>query len=81
MADEELNGTPTKIGRIEGRLKALEDSVADIRIDVKSLVARANREDGAEAAKHRTAKFSIGIIGGAVALGAQIVAQKIGWIK
>ena len=82
----------TKIGRIEGRLIALERQVGEIHADVKALLRRNAERDGAETAaeksvqaatqsRNRRAALFAGAIGGGLTLVLQVAARKLGLIQ
>jgi hypothetical protein len=86
------NGPGTQIGRIEGRLIALERQVGEIHADVKALVRRNAEREGAETAveksdlaatqsRNRRAALFAGAVGGGVTLALQVTARKLGLIQ
>jgi len=86
------NGPGTKIGRIEGRLIALERQVGEIHADVKALLKRDAERDGAETAaqrsdlaasqsRNRRVALFAGAMGGGVTLALQVAARKLGLIQ
>jgi hypothetical protein len=88
----EVNGPETKIGRIEGRLIALERQVGEIHSDVKTLLRRDAERAGAESAAQRSDQAAsqsrsrrvalfAGAFGGGVTLALQLAARKLGLIQ
>ena len=86
------SGPGTQIGRIEGRLIALERQVGEIHTDVKALVRRNAERDGAETAveksdqaaaqsRNRRAALFAGAVGGGVTLALQVAGRKLGLIQ
>jgi hypothetical protein len=85
-------GANTQIGRIEGRLIALERQVGEIHTDVKALVRRNAEREGAEIAaeksdqaasqsRNRRAALFAGAVGGGVTLALQVAGRKLGLIQ
>jgi hypothetical protein len=90
--DAHESGPGTQIGRIEGRLIALERQVGEIHTDVKALVRRNAERDGAETAaeksdraatqsRNRRAALLAGAVGGGVTLALQVAARKLGLVQ
>jgi hypothetical protein len=90
--DARASGPGTRIGRIEGRLIALERQVGEIHTDVKALVRRNAERDGAETAvaksdqaatqsRNRRAALFAGAVGGSVTLALQVAARKLGLVQ
>ena len=85
-------GPGTQIGRIEGRLIALERQVGEIHADVKALVRRNAEREGAETAveksdqaatqsRNRRAALFAGAVGGSLTLALQVAGRKLGLIQ
>lgn len=63
MADENGNGTQRKIGEHDAEISSLKDDMAEVKGDVKAILAALNQEKGVK----RMIGATMTLVGGAVA--------------